>query len=252
MSWWPAPFAQATPSRSCPTSTDSTRHGLWLPWLFDHSRQDLLGLTKIGAMEAFVAILVALIAAAAGFAGGYLGSRWQAETNRAQWRRDQLLQFCADLLAAGGEVVDVANALKRGEKQDWPTDALRRVSHAYECISLLSRELSSLANNYRSAVLAHLAAAPKGGKVGELTKEDADVVDAFALFTASAHVVLLDLRTQPTRWHDLRRQIASLWAKGKGIAKTQMRPPPTTAQGPVSPPPTAAPTDTPGGTTSQP
>ena len=102
-------------------------------------------------MEAFVAIFVALIAAGAGFAGGYLGSRWQAESNLAQWRRDRLLQFCADLLAAGGELEDLGRAAAGGEVIPYPKEAFNRMRLARSRVLLLSDELGAIAFAYTRA-----------------------------------------------------------------------------------------------------
>lgn len=156
----------------------------------------------IGNVEWLVAIVVALIGAGAGFAGGYFGARWQAGTNLAEWRRDQLLQFCADLLAAGREITDRSGLiLAEFEEPRADPEPVTRIDHARACVELLSKELSDPAQEYCRAVVKAFAAAfaePIDKK--ELRSAIRAADDQQRLFTHTARDLLLDTPEHPTLW----------------------------------------------------
>jgi len=159
-----------------------------------------------------VALVVALIGAGAGFAGGYFGARWQAGTNLAQWRRDRLLQFCADLLAAGLELTDIGRGLLVGES--YPPnkmEATKRLEHAVSCVWLLSGELAEPARDYHHAVINLVKR--KGRKLDdpELVAE----ATQRGRFIGTARFWLLDLAPSPTPW-------SHAWA----FVKKALAPPP--------------------------
>src|SRR2546426_196849 len=88
---------------------------------------------------------VAIVVAALGIAGGYLVARWQARYGLEQWRRERLLEFCADLVAAGSKA-------SGGGKTKWTFDEMNRLDHAIGCIRLLSEDLARPALNYQGAI----------------------------------------------------------------------------------------------------
>src|SRR5689334_3467972 len=81
--------------------------------------------------------------------GVYLGSQWEAQRNLAQWRRERLLEFCSDLLAAGNEIVNVGWDVKASA---FPEEAKQRLDRALSGILLLSDELSNDAFEFSETV----------------------------------------------------------------------------------------------------
>jgi len=193
-------------------------------------------------VDAFVAILVALIAAAAAFVGGYSGARWQAQGNLAQWRRERLLQFCADLLAATREIAEYCWELERGHATRDQNELHRRTELAYASISLLSDCLAARSYELNSAYLALLDEAtskkPDSKKLKDLHKAAAE---ASGMFTIQAQHVLLSVpegKSVPTLvcewvlrsrvWSRTRARIV------KALTPTAPRPIPTPAATPAS------------------
>jgi hypothetical protein len=152
---------------------------------------------------------VALIAAGAGFAGGYLGSRWQAESELAQWRRDQLLRFCADLLAAGAEATEAATDIHMGSEVIYPKEMMRRFQHASGCVRLLTDELEEPALAYVESLNEVLdTAPPEEGKDAEFGAAVPNAHNCALLFQVAARGVLLAMPKQPT----FVERIRSAWA----------------------------------------
>jgi hypothetical protein len=189
-------------------------------------------------------IIAAFVGAAIALIGTYIGPRLQAKAERAQWRRDRLLQFCADFLAASGSVVEVGRQIQDGKQPDYPVDAVGRLEHAYACICLLSDVLAESAHN-------HLVAT-----VGLMTKTQADIgppmedsAKTRGLFLRSALNLLNDLAPQPNVWQRVQSKIAPHVPKsviGFGV-KTGLLAEPRKSAGPVpspagvQPPPPAPP-----------
>lgn len=108
---------------------------------------------NVDVRTAAVTLVVAAIGAGAGFIGGFLSARWQARNDLAQWRRDRLLQFCADLLAAGAELEDVARTAAGGEEVPYPREAFNHIRLARSRVMLLSEELGDIAFAFTKAAM---------------------------------------------------------------------------------------------------
>jgi hypothetical protein len=146
------------------------------------------------------AAVVAIVVAAIGIGGVSVGARLQSRSSLAQWRRDRLLQFCADLVAAGRELVG-----RRWETDDprrYPTETIQRLDHAVACVLLLGgQDLDKPAFAYQGAVLDALNAAigpDSDSQKKEQTLKTA--VEAQANFLWLAHNLLLDSAEKPRRW----------------------------------------------------
>jgi hypothetical protein len=170
---------------------------------------------------AIVAIFVALIAAGFGFTGGYYGSRWQAETNLAQWRRDQLLQFSAAILAAGETIMDFTRGAAHNPTVAAPDQADYELVHAWNRIRLLGTELEIASGLYVTAILETEREALRlqrnlgGATVGTLAKRSAAVIPAQNRFTIEARLAILTVETQPNpfvrAWSHVSPRIHSMW-----------------------------------------
>ena len=153
---------------------------------------------------AAVAILIAFISAGTAFAGGYLGSRLQARNELAQWRRDRLLQFCADLLAAGAELEDVARTAAGGEDVPYPREAFNHVRLARSRVMLLSEELGDIAYAFTKAAMELAVEGRKRpldlqsflGMAGKLGQNQ-------GRFLRAAHNHLRDYPSSPSFWRQL-------------------------------------------------
>lgn len=158
-------------------------------------------------MEAVVAIAVALIAAAAGFAGGYFGSRWQAETALAQWRRDKLLQFCGDYLAAQKKLIDASWSRVDDADVEFPEETSNLMLQAHSSIRLLSTELEQFASACTKNTFAAWNAVAHGqGNIGMAL----DLAgSAMGQFVAEAHVELMKRQPIPTLWTRFRSRLAA-------------------------------------------
>ncbi len=137
---------------------------------------------------------VTLAVAAVGFSGGFFSARWQAGTAREQWRRERLLEFCADLLAAGTELYDLGGVIRAGDDVPYPAEAARKLMHSYQCVHLLSRELSPTANRCATAYMAVIRDAY--GHAGDAAQPapNFDTASTNAgLFASDVNSVLLDV-----------------------------------------------------------
>lgn len=136
---------------------------------------------------ALVAIVVALVAAAAGFVGAYLGSRWQAKTNLAQWRREKLLEYCSDLVAGSNAMTAVIGQIEGGTA-DSASAEIHSLLQAYGAIALLSVELQPIAMTVVDAQMASLREA----RTDEPTMDemDARVARAVTGFILAARDIL--------------------------------------------------------------
>jgi hypothetical protein len=151
---------------------------------------------------ALVAIVVALIAAGAGFIGGYLGSKWNAETELAQWQRDRLLQYCSDLLAAAGEIVDVGRDIQEGKQPPFPYEASRRMEHAVGGISLLSFQLHNPASDFAKKTLEIMKEPHMQLSAGHhLTPAMDRSAKARGLYMRRSHDLLMNIRPRPSPLH---------------------------------------------------
>lgn len=158
---------------------------------------------------ALVAIVVALIAATAGFAGAYLGSRWQAATNLAQWRREKLLDYSSDLLAASNEMTAVIGRIEGGTA-DSASEEMHHLYQAYGAIALLSVDLQPAARSLVDAQRASLREVRTNEpKMDEL---DRGVAAALTRFTVAARDILNAVpavQTTPQRmWSRVPAQLA--------------------------------------------
>jgi hypothetical protein len=158
---------------------------------------------RIGSVDIGTAA-VTLGVAATGFVGGYFSARWQAGAAREQWRRERLLEFCADLVAAGRELVGLHWETK---ERRYPIEAVHRLDHAVACVLLLGgTDLDDPAFAYQSAVLdainAQFAPDSDPQRVQATLKS---ATDCQATFLWLAHNLLLGTTTKPSRWSRLRR-----------------------------------------------
>jgi hypothetical protein len=147
----------------------------------------------VNAATAVVAIAVAII----GVTGGYLGARWRARTELAQWRRERLLEFCANLVAAGRELLWLL--VESGERR-YPSETVRRFDHAVACVLLVGgTDLDTPVFAYQSAVLdavnAALAADPQ-----KQTKAYETAIERQASLLVMAHNLLLDTAQSQGLW----------------------------------------------------
>jgi hypothetical protein len=158
--------------------------------------------------------LAGIIVAGIAFAGGYFSAQWQARHALAQWRRERLLEFCSDLLAAGNEIIDVAWDYAGGEL--YPTEETQRLQRAFASILLLSDELSDDARAYSDAVHDALAEVMKAIRDNannrperEATRKKAQ--GAGGRFTAKAQFLLLDKWPDNSRAATLGRTAGKAW-----------------------------------------
>ena len=163
---------------------------------------------------------VAIVVAAIAFIGGYYSSRWQARHALEQWRRERLLEFCSDLLAAGNEITDFA-------WESGPTATVQRMRRAFASILLLSEELGDAANAYVEAVevtLARFMRTLNSTTPVDMEHLDNDVLasasnakNAAGRLTAVAHYVLLD------KWPGNKRSIRWAWRIGQRAGRVRAR-----------------------------
>ncbi len=110
-------------------------------------------------MPIWLQVALTLLVPAAGLAGVWLGSQLSAGSVREQWRRDRLLQFCIDLLAASHDVMAAARGMHEELQKDssaeppYPNEPIQRMQAAAATIRLPSHELDWPATNYISFVL---------------------------------------------------------------------------------------------------
>jgi hypothetical protein len=149
-------------------------------------------------MQVDSAVIAAVIGAVAAFVGGYFAGRWQARNTLAQWRRERLLQFCADLVAVGGELAD----LGRTAPDRYPIEIAQRFRNAVACVLLLGGEdLSDAAFDYQEAVTA-----ASGGRLAA-TEDRSKRDEAYTAAAASqanfmwlAHNLLVDTPLNRYPW----------------------------------------------------
>jgi hypothetical protein len=161
----------------------------------------------VGLGAALVAVVVAVIGAGAGFIGGYLSAHWRARSDLAQWRRDRLLVFCGDLIAAGRELLGQG---WEGEGQrGYPTETVRRFDGAVALVLLLGgQDLDDPTFAYQGKVMDALNAvvAPKSDSEKQQQTQKA-ALEAQAQFLWLAHNLLLDLPQNPREWWQVWRLI---------------------------------------------
>ncbi len=158
----------------------------------------------------------ALVAAVLSFAGGYYGARWQANNNLEQWQREQLVQFCADLMAAGHEGDDYTSAKIAGGNPAYPAEAVSRMRHAFACIALVNQGLAGVAHEYRIAVLNEvIAAAP--GNPGVLTAEQQASAKTGGIFLAAANKVLVGTTEPLSKWDRVYVRVFIAWNRLRRI-----------------------------------
>lgn len=148
--------------------------------------------------------MVTLGVAGIGFAGGFLSARWQAGNNLEQWRRDKLLGFCSDLLAA---TTDLTQLSDRGTA--FPEAKWERLLNLEKCVLLLSDELSAPLNALASDALGlaqkmsqevHLQAST-AGLIAQVAQRESEFVDA------ARHLLLNDRQTPTLPWLQLWSQV---------------------------------------------
>jgi hypothetical protein len=160
-----------------------------------------------------IAIVVALIGAGAGFAGGYFGARWKAGTDLAQWRRDRVLEFCGDYLAAGDELKLVGVEMKDGGNPSWPIAGIARLGQASGKLFLLSADLIEPVTAYNKALLELLKVArslPKEKPDAPIPAIEA-VSHAQAIFLLRASEVLTIPPQPPEVWRRLEAYLKKAW-----------------------------------------
>jgi hypothetical protein len=142
-----------------------------------------------------VAIVVALIAGPI----GYFSARWQGRNDLAQWRRDRLLEFCTDLIASGGELVDLGWDITEGQDVPYPVETMRKLQHAVARISLLSIELRKPSSNAATAYADVLKRAYEHANDPNKPGADFDAASTTVVeFTKIAHRILVDIPESPT------------------------------------------------------
>jgi hypothetical protein len=152
-------------------------------------------------MEVLVAIVVALIAAGAGFAGGYYSAKWKAESDLEQWRREKLLAFCADFLAASGEIINVGQSIQDFKNPPFPTEIVGRFMQAHAGICLLSDQLAASAQKVLTSALKILVEGPVvTDNLAESSPAIARTYATRGLFLRAAHDFLLNLPRRTTIW----------------------------------------------------
>lgn len=110
-------------------------------------------------MPAWLQVALSLVAPAAALIGVGLGSRLTASSAEAHWRRDRLLDFCAELIAAGQEASresrKVADELAADPESQppYPHEATEHLHRALGSVRLLSPGLADPAADYASAVI---------------------------------------------------------------------------------------------------
>jgi hypothetical protein len=144
---------------------------------------------------AAIAVGIVLISVVGSFVGGYFGARWKAGTDLAQWRRDRLLQFCADFLEAGKELIDFAYSLEEGQPFQHPQDVDNRLLHAWARIRLLSEELGAYALKAQQDISHVLAIAEATGELRQHLDAAIDAsAQSYGILLGAAHDVLMDRR----------------------------------------------------------
>ena len=110
-------------------------------------------------------VALTLLVPAAGLGGVWLGGRLAAGTAQEQWRRDRLLQFCVDLIAACNDVTREARTIHDllyvdpGLEPPYPNEQIHRMRAATATIRLLSQELEGPATNWTLFVMKVVQAA---------------------------------------------------------------------------------------------
>jgi hypothetical protein len=143
-------------------------------------------------------VAVPLATALIGLIGGYVLAQVQGRLDLAQWRRDRLLQFCADLLAACNEVTDKAQDILNGEDVPYPREEMRRLMHAYQCVHLLSRELDKAASKCGTAHAALLRDAYGRAANPQADPDFMAANLAAGRFASDAHDLLRGIRAKKT------------------------------------------------------
>jgi hypothetical protein len=145
--------------------------------------------------------IIAIVVAAIGFGGGYFSAQWQAHATRAQWRREQLLQYSGDLLSIVHETLNKAYDLRRDKDVTVPDEMYRRLLHAYESVSLLSEELGVPASQtYDSALKALNIAEPGVDEEKFKTAVNAATKDHGDFLVAARDFLIGGAATQNTPW----------------------------------------------------
>jgi hypothetical protein len=155
---------------------------------------------------ALIALVVAAIGAGAGFAGGYLSARWQARSNLEQWRRDKLLGFCSDLVAATAELTQFSNWNK-----PFPEEKAQRMRITQKCVLLLSEELSTPLDALASTALD--LAQKLSQDAGPIIRADTarlavQVQQREKEFVDAARDLLLNVPQSPTPWRQFWSRIS--------------------------------------------
>jgi hypothetical protein len=160
--------------------------------------------------------VVAIVVAVIGIAGVYVGTRLQARTGLAQWRRERLLEFCADLLAAGRQLMDTGWEIeaKHGDVM-YPIESTQQLGHAYACVTLLSDELNDSAHEL---VMAHMDLVRRAyAKAGDPQQPSPDVDAASrsaGRFARAARDVIMDFPSGPVApWES--------WSRNRGRPKAE-------------------------------
>jgi hypothetical protein len=135
-----------------------------------------------------------------------------------QWRRDRLLQFCVDLVAACHDVTRDARTIHDllfedpGLEPPYPHEQLQRMHAATATIRLLSQELDPLATTWIQAVLGVVQAAFRDD--GTFEKAQGDAAQLEGEFQRAAHDLLTGidrprgLRVRPGCTERFRRRIS--------------------------------------------
>jgi hypothetical protein len=113
----------------------------------------------IPVVPIWLQVALTLLVPAAGLGGVWLGHQLSAGSAQEQWRRDRLLQFCVDLIAACHEVTTEARTIHDklyedpGLEPPYPLEQIQRMQAATATIRLLSQELDWPATNWTRFVV---------------------------------------------------------------------------------------------------
>ena len=141
-----------------------------------------------------------VVAAVIGLIGGYLIARVQARLDLAQWRRDRLLEFCADLLAACNVIGEKGQDIVDGLDVPYPEEDMRELLHAQQCVRLLGRPIADSA--YKCAVAYAAVLRDAYGKAGnpQAANPNFDSANhAAGRFAADAHDFILGGKKPPKK-----------------------------------------------------
>lgn len=119
-------------------------------------------------MPIWLQVVLAGLVPASALGGVWLGARLSTDQAATQWRRDRLLQFCSDLIAACHEVIsragrihDAMPEIDAAHDPQYPHDEVQRMQHAVGTVRLLSEGLEPFAFELEKSVMSLLGKATK-------------------------------------------------------------------------------------------